>query len=210
MSVDAVLIAGPTASGKSAAALILAERLQGGIVNADSMQVYREFQVLSARPSATDEARAPHFLYGHVSARERYSAGRYQQDAQHALEEVRRRGLLPIFVGGTGLYFGVLTEGLSPIPPIPEAIRARVRLQLGDIGLEAFRAALAARDPETVSRLAPSDSQRLLRAAEVLEAGRAAPGHVFNLGHGVLPSTDPDQLARLTDFVHDHSAHPDQ
>src|SRR3954470_10893292 len=111
MSVDAVLIAGPTASGKSAAALTLAEQIGGTIVNADSMQVYAELRVLTARPSAADEARVPHRLYGHVSAGERYSVGRYQEDAAAALSEARRTGQIPIFVGGTGLYFDVLTKG---------------------------------------------------------------------------------------------------
>src|SRR5688572_21455279 len=119
MPVDAVLIAGPTASGKSAAALALAEQLRCAVINADSMQVYDELRILTARPTPEDEMRAPHFLYGHVSASERYSAGRYQDEAGRALEHARRRDLLPIFVGGTGLYFSVLTEGLSPIPAVP-------------------------------------------------------------------------------------------
>jgi tRNA dimethylallyltransferase len=170
MSVDAVLIAGPTASGKSAAALELAERLGGSIINADSMQVYAELRVVSARPKAEDEARAPHRLYGHVSVRERYSAGRYQDEAARALAEVRARGLLPIFVGGTGLYFGALTEGLSPIPAVPAEIRQRVRARFDAVGRDAFLAELAAHDPETVSRVSPADTQRLLRAADVLEA----------------------------------------
>jgi tRNA dimethylallyltransferase len=170
MSVDAVLIAGPTASGKSAAALALAARFGGAIVNADSMQVYRELRVLSARPGAEEQAQAPHFLYGQVSAHERYSAGRYQEDAGCALAEARARGLLPIFVGGTGLYFGVLHEGLSPIPPVPAEIRARVRARFAELGRERFVAAFALRDPDTVGRLAATDTQRLLRAADVLEA----------------------------------------
>ncbi|HEY0282342.1 MAG TPA: isopentenyl transferase family protein, partial [Rhizomicrobium sp.] len=110
---DAVLIAGPTASGKSAAALALAEAVDGVVVNADSMQVYREVRILSARPSAADRTRAPHLLYGHVGASERYSVGRYQTDALAALAEARALGRLPIFVGGTGLYFAALTEGLA-------------------------------------------------------------------------------------------------
>src|SRR5262245_3851389 len=113
MNVDAVLIAGPTASGKSAAALALAEKLGGAIINADSMQVYAELRLLTARPTPEDETRVPHLLYGHVRAAERYSAGRYQDEATEALRQARERGLLPILVGGTGLYFGVLTEGLS-------------------------------------------------------------------------------------------------
>ncbi len=119
MSVDAVLIAGPTASGKSAAALELALAIGGAIVNADSMQVYGELQVLTARPSAAEMARVPHLLYGHVTVHEPYSVGRYQSDAAATLAEVRAAGRIPIFVGGTGLYFAALTEGLADIPPVP-------------------------------------------------------------------------------------------
>lgn len=165
MSVDAVLIAGPTASGKSAVALALAERLGGTIVNTDSMQVYRETRILTARPSAEDEARAPNLLYGHVGVREPYSVGRYQQDAARALAAARPL----IFAGGTGLYFAALTEGLADIPPVPADIREAVRARREEIGAEAFHAELIARDPNSAS-LRASDTQRTLRAAEVLEA----------------------------------------
>src|SRR5262245_28342512 len=170
MRMDAVLIAGPTASGKSAAALALAERFGGAIINADSMQVYAELRVLTARPSAEDERRVPHLLYGHVCAAERYSAGRYQDNAARALEQVRAMGKLPIFVGGTGLYFSVLTEGLSPIPSVPAEIRARVRRRFDELGRDAFFADFARRDEATAAKLRASDTQRLLRAADVLEA----------------------------------------
>ena len=170
MSVDAVLIAGPTASGKSAAALALAEHIGGTIVNADSMQVYAELSVLTARPSAVDEARVPHRLYGHVSAYERYSVGRYQDDAAAALTEAREMGRAPIFAGGTGLYFDVLTKGLSPIPPVPPEVRAATRQRFETMGREAFYGELERRDPETAMKLRISDTQRLLRAVDVLEA----------------------------------------
>jgi tRNA dimethylallyltransferase len=170
MNVDAVLIAGPTASGKSAAALALAEQVGGVIVNADSMQVYAELRALTARPSQADEARLPHRLYGHVHVRERYSAGRYQDESARALAEARGKKLLPIFVGGTGLYFAVLTEGLSPIPPVPAEVRAAVRQRFETLGREAFFADFAARDPATAAKLKASDTQRLLRAADVFEA----------------------------------------
>ena len=170
MSADAVLIAGPTASGKSAAALALAERLGGTVINADSMQIYRELTVLTARPSAADMARASHRLYGHVSVREPYSVGRYQSDAATALAEARAAGRLPVFVGGTGLYFAALTEGLAQIPPVPREIRDAVRVRREQLGPEAFFAALTARDPEAGRRLRPSDTQRVLRAMEVVEA----------------------------------------
>jgi tRNA dimethylallyltransferase len=163
--VDAVLIAGPTASGKSAVALALAERLGGTIVNTDSMQVYRETRILTARPSAADEARAPHLLYGHVSVREPYSVGRYQEDAARALSAARPL----IFTGGTGLYFAALTEGLADIPSVPADIREAVRARREDIGADAFHAELITRDPNSAA-LRPGDTQRTLRAMEVLEA----------------------------------------
>src|SRR5262245_59618356 len=134
MTVEAVLIAGPTASGKSAAALALAERLGGSIVNADSMQVYRDLRVLAARPSQDDEARVPHYLYGHVGAGERYSVGRFQEDVARTLSEVGTR--MPIFVGGTGLYLDVLTKGLSPIPQVPAQVRVHVRRRFDELGRE--------------------------------------------------------------------------
>lgn len=163
MSIDAVLIAGPTASGKSAAALALAEKLGGTIVNTDSMQVYREMRTLTARPSLEDAARAPHMLYGHVGVREPYSVGRYQEDAAKVSAK------LPIFVGGTGLYFAALTEGLAEIPPVPASIREAVRQKREDMGGEAFHAELTACDPASAN-LRPGDTQRTLRAMEVLEA----------------------------------------
>jgi tRNA dimethylallyltransferase len=170
ISVDAVLLAGPTASGKSNAALVLAEQLGGMIVNADSMQVYREARILTARPPDEDVWRVPHLLYGHVSVREPFSVGRYQGDAERALQEVRGSGRVPIFVGGTGMYFGVLTDGIANIPPVPAALRERMAARRKEIGAEAFHAALAARDPESAARLRVSDTQRTLRAYEVLEA----------------------------------------
>lgn len=170
MKIDAFLIAGTTASGKSQAAMELAHRVGGAIVNADSMQVYREARILTARPSADDMAKVPHFLYGHVSVHEAYSAGRYQSDAERALGDVRKLGRIPIFVGGTGLYFKALSEGLSEIPAVPAAVREKARALLAEIGNETFHAALAERDPVLGSQLRPSDRQRMLRAFEVFEA----------------------------------------
>ena len=167
---DAVLIAGPTASGKSALALKLAREYGGAVVNADAMQVYRELRVLSARPDAAEEAEAPHYLYGFVSAFEPFSVGRWLDDARVALDEVRAKGLIPIVVGGTGLYFAALLNGLSPIPEIHASIRVEARQKLTELGNEAFHAALASRDPVMAARLNPGDSQRLVRAWEVIEA----------------------------------------
>jgi len=169
-ALDAVLIAGPTASGKSAVALHVAETCNGVIINADAMQVYEEMRVLTARPSAADEARAPHRLYGHVSAREAYSVARWLEDAAGALAEARRMGRLPVIVGGTGLYFKALLEGLSPIPPIPGSIRDHWREEAARRGAPALHELLRERDPQTAARLHPTDTQRLVRALEVLEA----------------------------------------
>lgn len=168
MAPRVVLIAGPTASGKSALALGLAERAGGTVINADSMQVYRDLRVLTARPTVEEEARAPHRLYGHVDGGEDYSAARWVEDAKAAIAEAEAAGRLPILIGGTGLYFKALTEGLSTIPPIPEEIRLRVRA-LGESAPE-LHARLAALDPETAAKLRPSDTQRLMRALEVFEA----------------------------------------
>ena len=177
MSVDAVLIAGPTASGKSAAALALAEHTGGIVINTDSMQVYREARILTARPDADAEARAPHRLYGHVSVDESYSVARYQADAAAALAEARAQKRLPIFVGGTGLYFGALTDGLADIPAVPPEIRKRVAVRREELGAEAFFEELRTRDPESATRLRASDTQRVLRAYEVFEAtGRPLSG----------------------------------
>lgn len=170
MMFDAVLIAGPTASGKSAAALELALETGGMVINADSMQVYREAPVLTAQPSAEDRARAPHLLYGHVSAHDAYSVGRWRADAAKALDEARAMNRLPIFAGGTGMYFMALTEGLADIPATPAEVREHARALLDDIGVEALHARLAERDPMTASKLRPSDPQRVLRAYEVFEA----------------------------------------
>jgi tRNA dimethylallyltransferase len=166
----AILIFGPTASGKSGLAMRLAEHVGGLVINADSMQVYRELRILTARPSPEDEARIPHALYGFVPATEPYSAGRYAADAARTLDEARARGLRPIIVGGTGLYFMALTDGLSPIPPIDEAVRERWRGLALSAAPGELHAALAERDPDMAARLAPGDTQRIARALEVREA----------------------------------------
>lgn len=167
---DAVLIAGPTASGKSALALKVAREYGGAVINADAMQVYRELRVLSARPDASEEAEAPHYLYGFVSAFEPFSVGRWLDAARSALDDVRSKGITPIVVGGTGLYFAALLDGLSPIPEIHASIRVEARQKLAELGNERFHAALAARDPVMGERLNAGDSQRLVRAWEVIEA----------------------------------------
>jgi tRNA dimethylallyltransferase len=166
----AVLIAGPTASGKSALALALAEKLGGVVINADSMQVYSDLRVLTARPSQEEQARVPHWLYGHVDAAVNYSAGSYVAEAAAALAAARERGCVPIFVGGTGLYFKALTRGLSAVPPVPAEVREAVRARLARDGVEVLHAELAERDPASAARLEPRDRARIARALEVVEA----------------------------------------
>ncbi len=163
----AILLAGPTASGKSALALALAQRHGGVVINADSMQVYRDLRVITARPSVQDEALVPHRLYGHVDAAENYSAGRWCVDARAAIDEAKRAGRLPILVGGTGLYFKALVQGLAAVPPIPAEVRADVRERLAQNGVAPLYAELMQRDPESARRLKPGDSARVARALEV-------------------------------------------
>ena len=166
----AVLIAGPTASGKSALALAVAERVGGVVVNTDSMQVYRDLRIITARPSAAEMARVPHVLYGHVDAAENYSVGRFLHDAATALREARGHGRIPIFTGGSGLYFKALIAGLAAIPPTPPEIRAAVRSRLEACGPAALHAELSRRDPVAAARLRPADRTRIARALEVVEA----------------------------------------
>ncbi|MGH6824556.1 tRNA (adenosine(37)-N6)-dimethylallyltransferase MiaA [Methyloceanibacter sp.] len=166
----AVLIAGPTASGKSGVGLELAARFGGTVINADSMQVYRELRVLTARPSQSEEACAPHRLYGTVSAAQACSVGRWLDDVAQALAEARGEGRLPILVGGTGLYFKALTEGLAPVPDIPAEMRSYWREQAAKSSREALHKELATRDPAMASRLRPADPQRIVRALEVIDA----------------------------------------
>ena len=166
----AVIVAGPTASGKSALALALAERLDGVVINADSMQVYRELRVLTARPTPDDEARAPHALYGVRPAAEPGSVFWWREAALATMAAARAAGRLPIICGGTGLYLRALTEGLADLPEIPVPIRAEARALLDSLGPQGLHARLAAADPSTAARLRPSDSQRLARAWEVWRA----------------------------------------
>jgi tRNA dimethylallyltransferase len=168
--ISAILIAGPTASGKSALALRLALTSGGAIINADSMQVYRDLRVLTARPDPTDEAKAPHYLYGHIDGAVNYSAGLWLADVSQVLEVTRREGRLPVFVGGTGLYFKSLTLGLSSIPRVPEEIRAKIRAQAAGVPPAELHARLMHCDPASAARLRPTDPQRILRALEVFEA----------------------------------------
>ena len=164
-----ILIAGPTASGKSAAALDLAERQGGEIVNADAMQVYRDLRIVTARPSPEEEARATHHLYGVADGADAWSAGRWAREAAPIIDDVVGRGRTPIIVGGTGLYFTALTDGLSPIPDIPAEIREAATARRETLGPEQFRQEVIAADPD-MARLPAGDAQRLIRAWEVFDA----------------------------------------
>jgi tRNA dimethylallyltransferase len=191
----AVLIAGPTASGKSALALELAQKAGGVVINADSMQMYRDLRIITARPTPEEEARVPHRLYGDVDAAVNFSAGSWVSDVASALAQARTQNLLPIFVGGSGLYFKALTRGLSAVPPIPAAIRESVRARLERDGVEALHAELALRDPASAERLKPRDRSRIARALEVVEAT----GRSLTDWHreGLPPILPPGEFAAL-------------
>ena len=194
------LIAGPTASGKSKLAMTLAERHGGIVINADSMQVYRELAILTARPDAEDEARVPHALYGHVPAREAYSVGRWLEDVRRALDQARTEDRRPIIVGGTGLYFRALLEGLSPVPAIPEDIRAHWRAEAARLGAAGLHTVLAGKDTEMAARLRPTDPQRITRALEVLEAtGRSLAVWQTRAGTPLLVADETERLLVMRD-----------
>ena len=191
----AVLIAGPTASGKSALALRLSDKLGGTIVNADSMQVYRDLRVITARPTPEEEARAPHRLYGHVDAAINYSTGQWLRDVGEVLGESSRAGRTAILVGGTGLYFKALTTGLAAVPPIPAGVRSTVRGRLQTEGVRALYQELRDRDPHTANRLMPNDRSRISRALEVV----LATGRSLSDWHheSMLPLVDPSSAAKV-------------
>jgi len=190
-----VLIAGPTASGKSALALELACRHGGVIINTDSMQVYRDLRVITARPSAAEEAEVPHRLYGTIDAAVNFSAGAWVNEAAQQLQEARAQKMLPIFTGGSGLYFKALIRGLSAVPPIAPLVRDDVRARLERDGPEALHAELKLRDPAAADRLKPRDRSRIARALEVV----LATGRPLTDWHrdGLPPLLPPDNLIAL-------------
>ena len=166
----ALIVTGPTASGKSALAAALAERLSGSVINADSMQIYRDLPILTAQPDAAVRASVPHRLYGVLDAAERCSAGRWRGLALDKMAAAQATGWLPVLCGGTGLYLKALTEGIAQLPPISAELRLAAAARLAALGPAALHAELLLRDPRTAAKLHPNDAQRLLRAWEVLEA----------------------------------------
>lgn len=166
----AILIAGPTASGKSALAIRIARAVGGVVVNADSMQVYRDLHVITARPEPEEQGEVPHLLFGCVDAAVNYSVGKWLEDVRAILARLSAEGRAAVIVGGTGMYFKALTQGMSDIPPVPDEVRARVRAQAEGLAPQALHGLLNAHDPATAARLRPTDPQRILRALEVLEA----------------------------------------
>ena len=185
-----ILIAGPTASGKSAIAMMLADELGATIVNADSMQVYRDLAIVTARPSDQDEARLPHRLYGHIDAADAYSVARWLADVEAVTQTEAPR----IFVGGTGLYFDALTKGIAPVPDIDPVIRAKWRDHAAQPGAD-LHAALMERDPQSAARLKPGDIQRLIRALEVIESTGRPLSHWQQ--NATAPLVDPAQALRV-------------
>ena len=204
-----ILIAGPTASGKSALAIALAEQYGGTIINANSMQVYRDLRIITARPTPDEERRMPHRLYGHVDAQENYSVGRWCNEAATELATAKAENRFAIIVGGTGLYFNALSRGLAAVPPIPGAIRDEVRARLASEGVAALHAELAVRDPTAAAQLRSADRARVTRALEVvLATGRSIldwheenkPATIdLNTAVKIFLMPDRDELARRID-----------
>jgi tRNA dimethylallyltransferase len=191
-----VVITGPTAGGKSRLALALAEAFDGVVINADSMQVYRELRILTARPGPEALARVPHRLYGALPGKRPCSAGRWRELALEEIAATRTEGRLPLIVGGTGLYLRALAGALAEVPSVPEAIREAARARHRELGGPGFHAALGRRDPVMASRLAPGDTQRLIRAWEIIEAtGRSLADWQARSGGG--SDAAPDRVLRL-------------
>jgi len=192
MNPPLIIIGGPTASGKSALALALAEALEseaggGTVINADSMQVYADLAILTNRPGEVEAARVPHRLFGILDAADPCSAARWSVLAEAEIAAAEAAGRVPILVGGTGLYFRALLQGLAPIPPIPDEIREAARALHVKLGGEAFREALALLDPESAAKLPPGDTQRLIRAYEVVAATGRTLGEWHKQGNAGKP-----------------------
>jgi tRNA dimethylallyltransferase len=190
---DIIIVAGPTASGKSQLALTLAEELRGIVVNADSMQIYRDLPILTAQPDAAARARAPHRLYGEIDAADGFSAGSWRQRAVAEIAAARDADRLPILCGGTGLYLRALLEGLAPTPPIPAAAKRAASMLRNEMGAPAFHDELRRLDPEAAARLNRADTQRVLRAYEVV----TATGRTLGDWHRAQPASSPFPAARV-------------
>tara|TARA_B100001989_G_scaffold243838_1_gene211931 strand:- start:921 stop:1847 length:927 start_codon:yes stop_codon:yes gene_type:complete len=162
-----ILLAGPTASGKSKIAILLSKKIKGEIVNADSMQIYKEIKILSSRPSKKDMSKVKHHLYGFISVKKKFSVGHWYKEVKKKINSILKRGKIPILVGGTGLYFKSITAGLSTIPKISEKKRLQVRELYKKLGQEDFFKRLILLDPKSVRKIVSSDTQRVLRAYEV-------------------------------------------
>ncbi|MGO7727806.1 tRNA (adenosine(37)-N6)-dimethylallyltransferase MiaA [Rhizobium johnstonii] len=199
-TVNAILITGPTASGKSALAVELAKRHDGAVVNADSMQVYDTLRVLTARPSKEEMQGVPHHLYGHVPAGAAYSTGAWLRDVSALLPALRGAGRLPVFVGGTGLYFKALTGGLSDMPEIPETLREKLRTRLLQEGPDGLHAELAVADPAMAASLNRQDGQRIVRALEVMKAtGRSIADFQGRSGPVIIDAAEARKIVVLPD-----------
>ena len=205
----AILIAGPTASGKSALAIEIARALGGVVVNADSMQVYKDLHVITARPTPAEQGDVPHLMFGGVDAAVNYSVGRWLTDARATLADLAAARRPAVLVGGTGMYFKTLTQGISDIPAVPDEVRERVRADAEGVPPAELHAQLTARDPLTAARLRPTDPQRIVRALEVLEATgqplaafqgqREAPILPQGSWRGVFLAPDRQELYRRID-----------
>lgn len=192
---DAILITGPTASGKSALALKLAQETGGVVINADSMQVYDTLRVVTARPGHDEMGGVPHYLYGHVPASTTYSSGDWLREVTELLAELKTQNRLPVIVGGTGLYFKALTGGLSDMPVIPDDIRTTLRAREKREGPQALHGELSLRDPTMAAKLNPQDGQRIVRALEVLEVtGQSIAEWQARSGPMIV---DPDRARKL-------------
>ena len=213
MTIPIVCIAGPTGTGKTAASLLLAEGLRGAVVNFDSRQVYADFPLITAQPTPQERSRCPHRLYGFLSLTRSMAAGAWADMAMDAVDELRGKGLKPLFVGGTGLYLKALLEPLAPIPNVPEALRKRIQDLCDSQGAPALHERLGRVDPAYAGRIHPNDRQRVTRALEVYEHTRKpiscwhaeyqgqSPFRALKLGLGMDPADLAPRLARRVDLM---------
>ena len=189
-----ILISGPTASGKSKAALKIANKLNGEIINADSMQVYKELNILTARPPKTDLNKINHYLYGFRSAKKEFSSGEWLKLAKKNIKKIRDKNKIPVLVGGTGLYFKAMTDGLVKIPKIPIPIRNKIRRMQNNLGQKKFYLKLLKIDPSVKNRIDPTDAQRSIRAYEVISISKKS---IFEWYKKTKPSFKKDQFIKI-------------